>query len=220
MWRILKAELKYNSATALGAYFFGLLLFIFSFFPVQREVRVAIIMFAMLCTPMIAGYFGDYRIHQKRDRFHVTLPIANYHLGLMRLIYPILIWLSLIIVFYLTVLIFSWIDIPSISQMIVLNGWILMVNAIYLIFSDLDVSSKEKNKQIFMKGIKYIMPFVAMLPFWIYMTSGFSDNDIFFNKFIKDIWYFPSVTIGINVFGLSISIISIIVFARRSSYIE
>jgi hypothetical protein len=234
MWRILKAELKYNSSTALGAYIFGFLLFIGSLFPAQKEVRVAIIMFALLCTPMIAGYFGDYRIHQKKDRFHTTLPIPGTHLGIIRLIYPLLFWLSLIVVFYATVftlswirafgsprsLDFSWIDIPSIPQMIVLNGWILMINALYLIFSDLDVTSRERTKQLFMKGIKYIMPFVAMFPFWAYMMSSFSDYNMFFEKFIKDLWYFPSVIIGINVLGLTLSIISIFIFTRRSSFIE
>jgi len=82
MWKILEAELKNNSIVTLWALAFWFIFFSIYLFAVNYRAQAPLIMLAMLITPMIAGYAGDFRIKEKRDRFHILLPHHKLPFGI------------------------------------------------------------------------------------------------------------------------------------------
>lgn len=237
MWKILIAEIKHNRITTLIAYVYAIwfILFLFYLSISHWEATVPIVMLALLVTPMLAGYAGDFRTKRKRDRLHIELPISANQLGIVRLIYPLLIWLTVLIIYTIVMrLISGFVSIEfsqnitrlrsntiSFEQLLSLNGWILIINALYLIFVDFQVTSTEKNRQQLLVLLKNTLPFLAMMPFiiWLFAAILFRDQ-MSIAAFLDDSMNSLVSIIGFNLFGLLFSILSIRVFAHRSSYLN
>ena len=237
MWHILIAEIKHNRIITLIAYVYAvcMILFLFYLSISHWEASVPIVMLVLLATPMLAGYAGDFRTKQKRDRLHFVLPISANQLGIVRLIYPLAIWLTILVIYKITMLLLSEMMFLEFSQsmtrlrsnpisyeqLLSLNGWILIINALYLIFVDFQVTSTEKNKQQLLFLLKNTLPFLAMMPFiiWLFIANHFRDQ-MSIADFLGDSMNSLVSIIGFNLCGLALSILSVRVFTHRSSYLN
>ena len=237
MLKILIAEIKHNRLITLIAYVYAVcfILFLFYLSISHWEASVPIVMLVLLATPMLAGYAGDFRTKQKRDRLHFVLPISANQLGIIRLIYPLAIWLTVLIIYKITILLISeMISIEfsqsitrlrsnaiSFKQLLSLSGWILIINALYLIFVDFQAISTDKNRQQLLVLLKNTLPFLAMLPFiiWLFVANHFRDQMSIASYLGSSMNSLVSI-IGFNFFGLLFSILSVRVFTHRSSYVN
>lgn len=237
MWKILIAEIKHNRIITLIAYVYAvcMILFLFYLSISHLEASVPIIMLVLLATPMLAGYAGDFRTKQKRDRLHIVLPISANQLGIVRLIYPLVIWLTVLMIYLITMLLLSErisVEFPqsitrlrsnpiSFEQLLSLNGWILIINAWYIIFVDFQVTSTNKTKQQLLLLLKNTLPFLAMLPFiiWLFIANHFRDQ-MSIADFLGDSMNSLVSIIGLNLCGLALSILSVRIFMHRSSYLN
>ena len=237
MWKILIAEIKHNRIITLIAYVYAVwfILFLFYLSISHWEASVPIVMLALLVTPMLAGYAGDFRTKQKRDRLHIVLPISANQLGIVRLIYPLLVWLSVLIIYTIAMRLLSGMgsiefsqnitrlrsNAISFGQLLSLNGWILIINALYLILLDFRAISTDKDKQQLLVLLKNTLPFLAMMPFiiWLFATILFRDQMSVANFLGNSMNSLVSI-IGFNLLGLLFSFLSVRVFTHRSSYVN
>ena len=233
MWRLLKTELIYNRYQTGWAFLLWFAFFIKYLFMVQHQsmhkMGITIILLAMLITPMIAGYFGDFRMKQKRDRIHTKLPIPLYETGIIRLIYPLIIWVGVIAVFYLSTTTVTWIinplpfsqggfKIPRPLHLINLNGWIMTINALYLIIFDLKAINPKPK--IHLNALRYIISLGAILPFQVYIIGGHSIGNASIRFFWENLSVSPVLAFVINFVGINLSVIEIVLYCRRNTYLN
>jgi len=109
----------------------------------------------------------------------------------------------------------------SFEQLLSLNGWILIINALYLIFLDFKTISTDKDKQQLFVLLKNTLPFLAMMPFliWLFDANYFRDQ-MSVSDFLGNSMNSLISIIGFNLLGLLFSILSVKVFAHRSSYVN
>jgi len=104
-------------------------------------------------------------------------------------------------------------------QILALNGWILIFNAVYLLVMDYNVTATNRYKQFFLEGLHYIVPFAAMSPFLIYLSVSFGEGSSL-RKLLEDLFCSLLGGVGFNILGVLLSILSVTIFAHRKSYTE
>lgn len=163
------------------------------------------------------------RLLQKRDIMYLTLPIASRKIGIIHLLVPLISWVSVVLVLFISSLLIQpftekILTTPSILQLLTLNGLILFVIAAYLLHRDLKavfIKQSQKTIVFFIWLISYV---AAFLPFYIVTDFGgaFGENTplqhILLKLSVSPIW--------INVLGLIISGISLHIFFNRRSYVD
>jgi len=100
MLHLIRAEFEYNRSLFAPSWLacFLCLLIIWSWVSLRNQVPIS--MLIMLVTVFFVVYAGEEkRIHHRRDRLHVLLPLALSKIGALRVAYPIMQWLIIIPVF-------------------------------------------------------------------------------------------------------------------------
>jgi hypothetical protein len=232
MWRILKSELLYNLNVSFWALLFFLFMFLFYFFSGTGYVQVYVAMTAMLIAPMIGGYALDFRAKQRRDYFFSKLTVPIRHLAFIRLIYTVGLWLVTVALFWLIILFFSmvraaalwervnfnWFHAPSAMNFFWLNGWILLVNACYLIVTDKKAEAPEGPIAFVYEGLKYVIPLAAMSPLYLAFFIGELTKNPVMTQFFRQFISGTAGVILVNILGVTVSLLSIRVFSIRGSY--
>lgn len=225
MWRLLRTELNYDKFKILIVYVICIICFITVWFGVKWERnRAPMTMLIMLVSTIMVGYYGEAkRIAQKRDGYHVLLPVSVLRIGAVRLIYPILIWVSILLLFFILVFIIlafypHGLTRPSAAQFLTLNGLIMIVNVVYLLYSDLRMTFTQKHQRFVIFLFWFLIYISALLPFYI-MTNffGLFGENTILQIFINKLFRSP---VRFNFFGLVFSILSLIVFVNRRSYVD
>lgn len=224
MWQVLHAELNNDRFRIALVYLFCIACFVTIWVGVKWERnRAPLTMLIMLVSTFIGSFGGEKQRHaHKRDRLHILLPLSLRRIGWVHLLYPFLIWISILLLFFTSYFVVQQISghgltKPSMPQLLTLNGLILTVNAVYLLYRDLRLTFTTKQQRFFIFLVWLMIYIAAFLPFYI-VTNFFgwfgehTPLQIFLNKL--------SVSpVGFNVLGLLLSVMSLVIFTRRKSYL-
>jgi hypothetical protein len=233
MWRILETELVYNRFMLFLANLYCFVMLLVVWFGALQSNRPPLILLVLLTSVFLASYTGEEkRVEQRRERLQSLCPLPIWQIGLMKNVYPLVIWINtiglyLVSFFLLSVLKtfanpqsfqFSWMTGPSLIQMITLNGWILVTNSVYLIVQNLRISSQGGRWVIF-RIIQVLISFVVIIPFLIITNflGAFGDSSSLARR-LSDFSFSSLGSIGFNILGVVLFVLSVFVFSRRRSY--
>jgi len=225
MWPLLRAEILYDRSRLLIVSLFCLTCFVTIWFGVKWERNVSpMTMLILFMSAIVAVYAGEAsRIINKRDRMHVTLPVSLWETGFSHLIYPIFVWIVILILYKVSYFVLEFISgtkraIPSSMQILTLSGLFLIVNATVLLSRDLSKIFTKKSQQIMIYMTGYMLFIGALLPFYIVSNffGAFGENTRL-QSFISSLYESPSRFLFL---GVGLSLISMFVFMRRRSYVQ
>ena len=178
----------------------------------------------MLSALIVLSFAGEKkRSEQKLTRIHLALPIKLRQLGAVHLIYPVVLWIGILIVYYFFYFLacsFSSISltIPSVQQMCTLNGLVLCVNALYLINRGI-LKTSNGNIKKFVCTFLWLCTYVAtLLPFYMVINfAGVFGENTSLQVFMEELMNSP---FWINFVGIALSVIGFTQFLRMRSYLE
>ena len=113
---------------------------------------------------------------------------------------------------------FNWFFAPTAANLFWLNGWILAVNALYMIVTDKKADDPESPMAFIFEGLKYVIPLLAMTPFYLAAFMGELNNNIPVIQFFRTVFSSPVSIILVNAAGAGLSLLSLKVFTQRGSY--
>ncbi len=225
MWRILKAEILYDRSRLAIVSVFCLTCLVTIWFGVKWERNVSpMTMLILFISALVAVYAGEQsRISNKRDRMHVTLPISVWETGFSHLIYPVCVWLVILLLDQISSIVLELLSgtaraRPSFSQILTLSGLFLIVNAAVLLSRDLSRIFTKRSQQIIIYLIGYLLFLGALLPFYIVTNffGAFGENTRL-QSFISTLSETPA---GFLLLGVGLSFLSSFVFLKRRSYVQ
>lgn len=225
MWRLLKAEILYDRLRLFIVFIFCLTSLITIWFGVKWDRNVSpMTMLILFISALVAVYAGEgSRIQNKRDRMHVVLPLSLRKTGFSHVIYPIIVWIAILILYIVSYFVLDFISgatrkIPSPIQILTLSGLFLIVNAAVLLSRDLSKIFTKRSQQILIYMIGYLLFIGALLPFYIITNffGAFGENTRI-QSFIIALSESP---FGFLLLGVSFSLTSVFVFIRRKSYVQ
>jgi hypothetical protein len=228
MWKLLKAQIIYNKIVLIVGYLiFGSAFIAFvvqgwqemdNSFPALRAV--------LLAATATLFLFNTVRLQkEKRDRFHHTLSLNTWELGISRVLQIILFWLSL-----LSLILFAFVMRPSIFELKILwdllslTGFVLVMNAAPFIYRDLSYCFHAKSKKIMLVILYALMIMAGYFLFMLFIVSAESisiSNDLVLVK--KNFSNFINTFRGavfFNLCGIILTGISLYVFSKRKTYTE
>ena len=225
MWPLLKAEILYDRFRFLIVFVFCLTCLVTIWFGVKRERNVSpMTMEILFISALAAVYAGEgSRIYNKKDRMHVSLPISLRKTGFSHLIYPIFVWIAILILYevsYFVLEIVSGVSRtkPSLLHILTLSGLFLIVSAAVLLSRDLSKIYTKKSAQMMIYLIGYLFYMGALLPFFIITNffGAFGENTRLQSQ-MSSLSESPSVFL---LLGIVLSFASVFVFMRRRSYVQ
>ncbi len=228
MWKLLKAQIVYNKIVLV----IGYLIVISAYIPfvVQGWEEVdnsfPAIRAVMMTATTLIFLFNVIRLHrEKRDRFHHTLSLNIWELGISRLLQLILFWISLLILVLLAfVLRPSIFDLKILWDLLSLTGFVLVMNAAPYIYRDLSYCFHAKSKKVVLVIVYTLMIMAGYLLFMLFIVSAESislSNELVLVK--NDFSNFINTFMGaffFNLCGIILSVISLFVFSKRKTYTE
>lgn len=225
MWKLLKAEISYDRSRLLIVFVFCLASLSTIWFGVKWERNVSpMTMLILFISAFVAVYAGEQgRINNKRDRMHVSLPVSLWQTGFSHLIYPIFVWIAILIVYDVSYFILESISgatriKPGFPQILTLSGLFLIVNATVLLARDLSRTFAKKSQQIMIYMTWYLLFIGALLPFYILTNFlGVFGENTPLQSFLSSLTQSPS---GFLLLGVGLSLASVYVFMRRRAYVQ
>lgn len=225
MWKILKAEFSYERFKIILIYFFCLACFFAIWFGVKWERnRNPMTLLIMLMATFVATYSGEIpRIEQKRDRLHSQLPVSISQIGMAHLFFPVCIWFSIYALFHLTRLSTQLfyatpLSRPDFVQILMLNGMILFVNALFFLNRDFKAVTSNPVLKILTTVLFSVSMIGCILLFYIVTNT--------FNVFGENTWLQQRLhqalmaPVWSNGLGLTFTILSLLIFNKRKSFIN
>jgi hypothetical protein len=225
MWRLLKAEILYDRFRLFIIFIFCLTSLVTIWFGVKWDRNVSpMTMLILFISALVAVYAGEgSRIQNKRDRMHVVLPLSLRKTGFSHVIYPIIVWIAILILYIVSYFVLAFISgatrtIPSPIQILTLSGLFLIVNAAVLLSRDLSKIFTKRSQQILIYMTGYLLFIGALLPFYIITNffGAFGENTRI-QSFISALSESPS---GFLLLGVALSLTSVFAFIRRKSYVQ
>jgi hypothetical protein len=225
MWSMLRAEICYDRARLLVVGVFCLASLVAIWFGVRWERNVSpMTMLILFISALVAVYASEQnRILNKRDRMHVSLPVSLWETGSLHLIYPLFVWIAILILYEVSYFVLKFISgvartKPSSVQILTLSGLFLIVNAIVLLSRDLSKIFTKKPQQIMIYMTGYLFFIGALLPFYIVTNffGAFGENTRL-QVFMSSLSESPP---GFLIMGVGLSLASLFVFMRRRSYVQ
>jgi hypothetical protein len=181
-------------------------------------------MLVLFISALVAVYAGEgSRIYNKRDRMHVALPVSLWKTGFSHLIYPIFVWVAILIMYKVSYSVLGFISgatrtEPSSIQILTLSGLFLIVNAAVLLSRDLSKILTKKPQQIMIYMTGYLLFIGALLPFYILTNFlGVFGENTPLQSSVSSLSESPS---GFLLLGVGLSLTSLFVFMRRRSYVH
>lgn len=223
MWRIIKAELKYDRLRIGLFLLFCVAAFLTIWLGVKWERnRVPMVMLMVLVLSLSGVYAGEKtRTIQKRDRLHLLFPVPLWQIGLTHILYPFFVLSIIYLLLFLSVLaarplVNYELTMPSVSHMLTLTGLVLIVNAVILLHRDLWMTFTRKPQRFFIFVFWFVVYIGALLPFYVVTNflGVFGENtpaQSFLNRLLQSSVVFMAV-------GLFSSALSLVAFVKRKSY--
>jgi hypothetical protein len=225
VWRILKAEILYDKSRLLTVSVFCLACFVTIWFGVKWERNVSpMTMLILFISALVAVYAGEQgRISNKRDRMHVSLPVSLWETGFSHLIYPVCVWMAILLLYRITSIALEFFSgtkrlQPSFSQILTLSGLFLIVNASVLLSRDLSRIFTKKFQQFIIYVTGYLLFIGALLHFYIVTNFfGVFGEGTPLQSLMIALSESPA---GFLLLGVGLSLLSSLVFLKRRSYVQ
>ena len=225
MWPLLKAEILYDRSRLVIVFIFSLVCLVTIWFGVKWERNVSPMMMLILFgSAIVAVYAGEWgRINNKRDRMHVSLPVSMWEIGFSHLIYPIFVWIAILILYKVSYYVLEFISgvsrtKSSFLQILTLSGLFLIVNATYFLCRDLSKTFTKTAHQIMIFMTWYLLLIGVLLPFYILTNFlGVFGEETPLQSILSSLSESP---LGILLIGVCLSLTSLFVFMRRRSYVQ
>ncbi len=228
MWHILKAELNYYYKLPL-IITICIIMWLFIAFSIWgkshlEEDLLSFMIVAMSVTGVSYFYMVLDKSKTKRERFHAALPVSIRHVGISRLISVIVFWLFVAICLCLTLVTVRH-DIKVVDiiwRLISFNGVILFFNADYTLSRDLYYCITRKNKTF---GIHndmlpiVILPLVNALVLLFFAIPHAFHFNIPVREQLVNFMFSMYGAITLNLIGIGLSILSVVIYARRRSFL-
>jgi len=225
MWRIIRAELKYDRLRIGLFLIFCMVAFVTIWLGVKWERnRVPMIMLMVLVLSLSAVYAGEKnRIIQKRDRLHMMFPVSLWQIGMAHLLYPLLVLLIIYFLLFVSVLaarpfVSYGLTMPSHAHMFTLTGLVLIVNAVILLNRDLRMTFAKKPQRFLIFVFWFVVYIGALIPFYVVTNFlGVFGEDTLAQNFLTRLLESPT---GLMAAGLLLSVLSFVAFVKRKSYVD
>jgi hypothetical protein len=237
MWQLIKAELSYFKTSLIVGYAIFLLIevFIFTgaqFFQMQeislaRKIRILIYAFLLLTWAIyIPSFYSIGFAKEKRSRLYLKLPVPVRKIGMVRVFTLLFIWAGSVIHLFLFLLICGklpafFLDSSIYLSFCALTGAVLFWAAYILWMSDLKTHIHNRKKIV-----SFLMKFSFVL---LYLLLAIITPQFWFNTEIsiqpfKDIfiWLFTSNpgALFFLLLGFGISVLSVVSFGHRKTYVD
>ncbi len=227
MFKILSAELLYYKTAILFYTFLLSACFITIWFGVRIEAnQVPPQMLILLVTVFSLGNIhGGFFVKSKRMRYFNGLPLSRSTFADLRFLCPVVIWTASVLILFALIGLFSIIfpDLtrPSLPQLFLLNGIIMITQSIYLF--NIDVRHLVKNRLIqHLIGALYVCVFLAVLvPFYIQVNfAGLFDSLSASRLWLTDVMHSSKAALFFNLVGYVCYRASIYTYFLRRDYLE
>jgi hypothetical protein len=229
MWKIIKADFKYQKFVFIFPYAIVLLAIIANVSQGWRHHEhdmqgVRTVMASMTGIIFLAKSFIIAK--EKRYRFITLLPLKQWKIALTRVLFIILIWLSFLAMYWLG----SAVIRPYRADILIwdtlsFTGLVLLANSIIFIYYDLLYTLTNKKQKVILGFIFLLLVLIGYIVFFLFGVDEQSWN-IFKNLFLpykSDFSSFSSNYIGAIVIlsiGFIMTILSVIVFKQRKTYTQ
>jgi len=229
MWHLLKTELSYHKVEIMVFTSLGLVGLIANIvtgwqnidvdLPGVRSLMAVGIMVA--CFVRLISYTKE-----KKDRYHTSLPLPVRRIGLSRLLYIISIWICFVILFWISSSAIRPYPLDKIIlETLTMSGFILMANATLFIYRDLFRFSFGSIRKSGFRIFNVVMILLGYILFYIIFAVGipyfsFLRRINLFKENFHNVASSPYAVIVFNLLGIGLTIMSVILFARRKSYLE
>jgi len=226
MWRLIKAEFVYNRALLLFACFCSIPFFIyFAFWKYKYEEISLIFMMVCLVIPggiaagILAG-MGSRRYKERRERLYVLMPLSLKQIGMARAFLPILLFISIVLLFWIIVLIFNPynLELKMVWMTLSLTGLFLGLIPTEYMQHDVQFYFLGKNQKFLWLSLLLFRVFASLL-----VLSLISEALRFLyplKPLAEHIFLTPWGAFGLILFALIVTYLSVIAFAKRKSYAE
>jgi hypothetical protein len=223
MWKIIRAEMKYDRLRIGLLLFFCMAAFLVIWIGVKWERnRVPMIMLMVLVLSLAAVYAGEKnRTIQKRDRLHVSFPVPLWQIGMTHILYPVFVLTIMYVLLFLSVLVARplvdyMLNMPSFAHLLTLIGLVLIVNAAILLHRDLRMTFSSKAQRFLIFVFWFVVYIGALLPFYVITNFlGVFGEDTPAQNFLTRLLETPTAFMAA---GLSLSALCLLVFMKRKSY--
>lgn len=228
MWQILKAELSYNRVKIISMYLFCAVCFVTIWIGVKFERNVVPLTMLIMVVPAMTICLDSEGRRAKENRFVflISRPLGLRSIELARLLVPVLLWMTVAMLYLVMHIVYQSVgqdarSSPSFVQIILLNGVILTLMSLYYINKDLRTLLTAKTPKVFIM-ILWVVIYIVMLspPFILSNFFGVFGRNLSTQKFLLNVSVSSIALVIFNSIGFVLSMISVIVFRNRSSYIE
>ena len=225
MLRLLEAELRYDRLRIGLILILSLVFFLVIWIGVKWERnRVPMVMLIVLVLTLTAVHAGEkYRISQKRDQLHASLPVSLWKTGMTHLLYPVLVLSAIIFLLFLSVLIVRpYVDyaltMPPLAHLLTLTGLVLAVNGVLLLQRDLRMRLTSKPLRFVAFLFWFLVYVAALLPFYVITNfMGVFGENTPAQHFLARLLGIPA---GFMAAGLILSLLSLVSFVTRRSFAD
>lgn len=229
MWHLLKTELSYHKFEIMVFTSLGLVGMIANIVTGWRNIEVDLpgvrslmaVGIMVACFVRLISYTKE-----KKDRYHTSLPLPLRRIGFSRLLYIISIWICFVILFWISSsTIRPYLIDKIILETLTMSGFILMANATLFIYRDLFQTSSGSVRKLDFQIFRAIMILLGYILFYIIFAVGipyfsFLRRINLFKENFHNVASSPYAAIVFNLLGIGLTIMSVILFARRKSYLE
>lgn len=160
---------------------------------------------------------------EKRDRFHILLPIPVRQIGVVRVVFLIGFWTTILLVFILSnVVVGNLQNNPTLIWNVVsLTGFVFAVNSAPYLQRDLTNMFTSKGQRFFLSVVWVILVTIGYVLFVLLIMPVESFGSLAVVKeFITMNIITPGGAFLFFLLGLGLSILSIVLYGRRQLYIE
>lgn len=164
-------------------------------------------------------------VRGKRMRLFLNLPVRTKSIGELRVLYPIIIWLGLLAFTALLRELFSLFThalfIPSVANVIYVNGLILINYSLYLIYVD-GLHIYRNRGFAFAGGFLWFFIFIAaLMPFYILVNfAGAFGQNTSLQAHLRHYMNSMSVAASLNVIGYALYRFSYYLFQKRKTFFD
>jgi len=233
MWKILKAEFSYNKYWLVLSYtvfvLFYPLFFVSSVFENGtwnlKPFHIPMMMVVASTLSTILMLKG--KSMEKRDCFHIRLPVSSKDIGLSRVLYAVCVWISLVILFWIPLVLIKpdLLDRIAYLNLFYMNAIFLMFNAAWLIYIDFfhNIMRKQKILGFYNKELLNAVYQIMITIIWVFLFS--MPAGYIFGIFEKqrgdlcEIFLDLPVIIILNLIGLGLTYLNVALFIRRRSFL-
>jgi hypothetical protein len=211
MWQILKTELDYTKEGLMVGYAIALLFFIAT--VIWEDWDISGYMLSTAITYFITiGIIGSEGDKEKRTRYHAALPVTPRERAAVDLLYITLVQAGMFLL-WLGMLIFqsNSATAPTFWSMFSLNGLLLSLMAIFIIHTHFGFYGTKKYKRIDYAILLLLIIAAIAIGYFGYGRAA--------ARFLWRHYLSASGALVSTLLWLGLSYLSVIIFARRKSYL-